>query len=208
MAQVLKVQIRGTRGKREARRQRAAGQLPAVLYGHEKEAVSLSISAEELETAIRHGTRLITLAGELNEQAFIRELQWNTWGTHVLHADFARVSEHEKVKVQVAVEVRGEAPGVKDGGVVKHLVHEVEIECEATGIPEKLVVNVNHLKLGDSITVAAMALPAGVTVLEEPDEIVVECVVPVEVEEGAEGAAGEAEPEIIGRKKEEGEEEE
>jgi large subunit ribosomal protein L25 len=207
MAHELNVELRTTRGRRNARRQRATGQMPAGLYGHGQANVSLSVSAERLESAIRHGARLVKLTGAVEEQAFVREVQWNTWGTHIVHVDFTRVSEHEKVRVNVAVELRGEAPGLRAGGVLKHFVHEVEIECEATAIPEKISLSVNQLNLGDSITIAAMPLPPGVVVLDDPETVVVECVEPVEVEEEEPAAPGEGEPEVIGRKKEEEEEE-
>ena len=206
MAELLNVERRDTRGKRNARRARRKGILPAVLYGHGEEAVSLALSVEQFETAVRHGARLVKLAGAVDEQAFVRAIQWDTWGTHVLHVDFTRVSEHEKVKVRVAVEIRGEAPGLKAGGVVKQNLHEVEIECEATAIPEKLLVNINQLQMGQAVTVAQMELPPGILVFAEPETVVVECAEPVEIEEVAAPGA-EAEPEVIGRKKEEEEEE-
>lgn len=207
MAELLNVELRETRGKRDARRNRRVGKLPAVLYGHGKEAVSLALSAEQFEAAVRHGARLVKLAGVLDEQAFIREIQWDTWGTHVLHVDFTRISEHEKVEVRVAVDVRGEAPGLKAGGVVKQLIHELEIECEATAIPEKLHININQLQLGQAITIGQLELPPGIVVLAEPESVVVECIEPVEVVEEAAGAPAEGEPEVIGKKKEEEEEE-
>ena len=206
MAELLQVEIRDTRGKRNARRNRRDGKLPAVLYGHGLETVSLLVPGERFDAAVRHGARLVKLAGAVEDQAFIREIQWDTWGLHALHVDFTRVSEHEKVEVQVTIEVRGEAPGVKAGGVVKQHVHVLSIECEATAIPEKLHVNINHLGLEQAITIAQLELPAGIVVLDDPEITVVECVEPVEIEEEAPAAAGEAEPEVIGRKKEEGEE--
>lgn len=207
MAELLNVERRETRGKRDARRDRRAGKLPAVLYGHGQEAVSLALSAEQFEAAVRHGARLVKLAGALDEQAFIRAIQWDTWGTHVLHVDFTRISEHEKVEVRVAVDVRGEAPGLKAGGVVKQLIHELEIECEATAIPEKLHININQLQLGQAITIGQLELPPGIVVLAEPESVVVECTEPVEVVEEAAAAPAEGEPEVIGKKKEEEEEE-
>jgi large subunit ribosomal protein L25 len=207
MAETLNVELRDTRGKRNARRNRRSGKLPAVLYGHGEEALSLALSAEQFEAAVRHGARLVKLAGPVEGNAFIREIQWDTWGTHVLHVDFTRVSEHEKVEVRVAVEIRGEAPGLKAGGVVKQLVHELEIECEATAIPEKLNVNINQLQLGQAITIAQLALPPGIVVFADPETVVVECVEPVEIVEEAPAAAAEGEPEVIGKKKEEEEEE-
>lgn len=206
MAEQLNVEIRETRGKRNARRQRAAGRIPAVLYGHGEASLALSLPADELHTAVRHGARLVTLAGAVNEQAFVRELQWDTWGKQILHVDFTRVSAHERVRVQVPVELRGEAPGMKQGGVVKQLIHEAPIECEVSSLPDKLYVNINQLGLGDSISVGSLELPPTVEILLDPDVLVVQCAEPVEVEEEA-VAAEQAEPEVIGRKKE-GEEEE
>jgi large subunit ribosomal protein L25 len=207
MVEVLNAELRETRGKRNARRQRRAGRLLAILYGHGQPSVSLSLSAEEMEAAVRHGARLVKLTGAVEEQAFIRQLQWDPWGKHVLHVDFTRVSEHEKVQVMVAVDLRGEAPGMKLGGVVKHLIHELEIECEATAIPERLHVNINHLNLRDEISIAQLELPPGVVVLGDPESVVVECAEPVAVAEEEPAEAAEAEPEVIGRKKEEQEEE-
>ncbi len=202
MAETLKVQKRDSVGKRNARRMRTTGQIPAVLYGHGLETISLAVSAEELTPLIHHGTRMITLAGAVNESAMIRELQWNTWGSEVLHVDFTRISADETVEVTVSVELRGEAPGMKAGGVVEHLLHEVLVECLAAAMPEKLEVTVNELQLGDVIAVKDLELPQGVKVVGSQDAVVVQCVEPVEAPE-AEELGGPAEPEVIGAKPEE-----
>jgi large subunit ribosomal protein L25 len=206
MAETLTVALRADLGKHNTRRLRLAGSVPAILYGHKQEPVCLSIPADEVDAAIRHGGRLVNLAGAMSDKAFIRDLQWDTFGLHVLHVDFSRISEHEVVEVVVAVELRGEAPGVREGGVIKLLVHEVTLQVQATEIPDKLFVNVNHLKLGDSIKVAELEIPEGAKILVDPEEIVVECVQPAveEEEAGAEPLPGE--PEVIGRKKEDEEE--
>ncbi len=201
MAEVLNVESRADHGKRHSKRLRGAGSIPAVLYGHKEQSVSLAVSKEQFSTALRHGSRLVELKGAVNESALIRELQWDVYGTVVLHIDFARVSADERIEVTVTVEIRGQAPGVRAGGVVQHLIHELEIECLATAIPEKLQINVNHLELGSEITIAQVELPQGVKVHGDPEAVVVQCVEPaaeVEEETGADGA----EPEIIGRKAE------
>jgi large subunit ribosomal protein L25 len=203
MAEELNVEIRQLHGKRNSRRLRHAGKIPAVLYGHGLECVSLAVPSERLEAALRHGSRLVNLTGALSESAFIRELQWDTYGTHVIHVDLTRISMHENVEVQVAVELRGEAPGVREGGVIEHLLHEVTLECPAGSIPEKLSVSINRLKLGDSIPVSALELPSGARVLEEPEAVVVQCVVPTEAPEEVAGEAAPGEPEVIGEKKRE-----
>jgi large subunit ribosomal protein L25 len=203
MAEELSVEIRQTRGKRNNRRLRKAGSTPGVLYGHGKENVCLSVPADQLDSMVQHGSRLVALTGAVNESAFIREVQWDTWGTHVLHVDFTRVSAHEKVEVQVAVELRGEAPGVKEGGVVKQSIHEVQIECPASSVPERISLSINDLKLNESITLGDLELPEGATVLGEGTTVVVECVEPLEVPEEEIAVAAPGEPEVIGAKEEE-----
>jgi len=203
----LTVKLRDGHGKRINRRLRGSGQVPAVLYGHKKESKSLALSAEELDAAIRHGNRFVALTGGVAENAFIKDVQWNTWGTEVLHVDFARVSADEKVHVTVAVELRGEAPGIKEGGVVKHVMHTLELECEAASVPEKILVNINHLDFGKVLHVSDIELPKGVKALTDATTLVVSCVAPVEVSEEETASLGDAEPEVIGRKKTDDEEE-
>jgi large subunit ribosomal protein L25 len=209
MAEALDVQVRNSKGKRNAKRLRLAGSIPAVLYGHGEQTVSLTLNHDQFATALRHGSKLVDLKGGVNETALIRELQWDVYGTEVQHVDFARVSADERITVTVQVELRGQAPGARQGGVVQHMVHEIEIECLATAIPDKIQLNVNHLELKSSITVGQIELPEGVKLLSDADAIAVQCVEPAaEVEEAAPAAEG-AEPEVIGRKaEEEGEEEE
>jgi large subunit ribosomal protein L25 len=204
MAETLNVKERKTRGKREARRLRRAGSIPAVLYGHGEANKHLAVLADEMASVVRHGGRVVDLAGAVQEKAFIRELQWDTYGLEVLHVDFARVSEHERVEVKVRLELRGTAAGIKDGGQIEQLIHEIEIDCEALAIPEKLELNISDMKIDDQRTAADLPLPPGVTLLTDPETVLVHCVEVRELlEEAAAPAAGAAEPEIIGRKPEE-----
>ncbi len=205
MAEQLQVESRVVGGKHENRRLRQAGKVPAVLYGHGRENVCLSVLADQLDTAVRHGGRMIELTGAVSESAFIREVQWNTWGTAVLHVDFNRVSADEKIEVQVAVELRGEAPGLREGGVVDQQMHQVTMECPASSIPEKLELSVNQLALNESLTVADLELPKGASIAESESTVIVSCNPPIEVPEEVEEAAA-GEPEVIGAKEKEGEE--
>jgi len=208
MAEVLTVEVRDVHGKRRVRRMRNSGAVPAVLYGHGQETVSLAVPAKELDAIVRHGGRMVSLTGGVSESALIRELQWDTWGQQILHVDFARISEHERIEVQLTVELRGEAPGVKDGGVLDHQVHELTIECEAGSIPEKISVNINSLELDGSILVSDLELPGGAKAIGSAETIIVQCLAPVIVEEEKEGeSVAEAEPEVIGRKQEDKEKE-
>jgi large subunit ribosomal protein L25 len=178
------------------------------LYGHGEQNVCLSVPSDVLAAALRHGGRLVGLTGAVTESAFIRALQWDTYGTHVLHVDFTRINLDELVKVGLTIELRGQAPGVKEGGAIEHLVHEVQVECPAGSIPDKLYISINNLKLNDSVTIGQIELPANAKVFGDPETIVVQCIVPVERPEEEAGEGGAAEPEVIGAKKEEEAEEE
>lgn len=208
MAETLNVKTRDSRGKREARRLRDSGAIPAILYGHGEANQSLSVVADEMAAVVRHGGRIVELKGAVNEKALIRELQFDTYGKHVLHVDLTRVSEHERIEVKVSVELRGQAVGVKDGGVLEHFVHEIEIECEAISIPDKIDFNVSNLKIGDAVTAGEIPLPAGVTLVSDADALIVHVIEARGEEEEEAGAGAGAEPEVIGRKAEAEEEEE
>ncbi|NIL97646.1 MAG: 50S ribosomal protein L25, partial [Planctomycetales bacterium] len=190
---------RQTRGKRNARRLRSAGYIPAILYGHGEACVSLSLEAGQIGAAVRHGSRIVELDGALQEKAFIRDIQWDPFGNAILHVDLTRVAADEKVTVNVALELRGVAPGTKAGGMIENPVHDLEIECPAARIPEKLQLNINNLQLGESLTAAALDLPEGARLMVSQDTVLVQCVEPhVEAEEEAVPEA--VEPELIGRK--------
>jgi large subunit ribosomal protein L25 len=207
---VLTITPRKERGSRAAIKLRAKGELPAVLYGHKEETVSLTISAEALANVIRHRARVVDLEGKgmPTQKALIREVQWDHLGKDVLHVDFERVSADERIRVSVPLELRGTAPGVTGGGVLDQPLHELPIECPAISVPESIRVNIGELQLGAAIHVRELHLPEGVTTSADPDAIVVHVTLKqVEAEPVAAPAPGTAEPEVIGRKvAEEGEE--
>ncbi len=209
MADVLHAEKREQTGKRNNRRLRRAGSVPAVLYGHGEANVPLTLPAEELAAIVRHASHMVELQGAVKEKALIRDLQYDAFGVEILHVDLARVSEHERVEVTVQVELRGEAPGLKEGGVIVHSLHEAAVECPAGSIPDHLEVNVNDLHLGSAITVDELELPENLKVLLPPETTVVQCVEPAAEEEEEEAVEGEsAEPEIIGQKPSEDDQEE
>jgi len=200
MSETLNVQRRELRGKREMRRLRRAGTVPAVLYGHGEDNICLVAQSEELATIIRHGARVVDLQGAVAEKAFIRDLQWDVYGTEILHFDLARVSADEKVKIELTVELRGEAPGTKDGGVVTQFVHHIMVECPVISIPEKISISIKGLALGSSILAKDVVLPPGLVLVSDEDAVVVQCEIPKTEEEQLAGAGGSLEPEVIGRK--------
>lgn len=204
----LATKKRASRGTAESRRLRKRGLIPAVLYGHQQETVPLTIAQEEFATILRHHTRVVDLDYDGKKQkALIREVQWDHLGHDVLHVDFARVAEDERIKIDVRIELRGTAPGATGGGVLDQPLHTLHIECPAISVPESIRVSIGELQLGQAIHVRELNLPPGVKALNDPDAIVVHITAPaVEVEAAAAPVAETAEPEVIGRAKAEEEE--
>jgi len=207
---VLMTEKRDTRGTRTARKLRATGRVPGVVYGHKEATVSVSVAADALLSAVRHGSRVVDLQLEVGlQKAQIAELQWDHLGIDVLHVDFRRVSADERIHVTVPVEVKGIAPGVTAGGILDQPIHSLAIECPAIHVPDSIRVNVNELQLGAAIHVRDLHLPPDVKALTDAEAIVVHVRAPqAEPEAAAAEAAEQAEPEVIRRKAaEEGEEE-
>jgi len=198
MSDSVEVKLRKATGSRESRRLRNQGLVPAVLYGHGEKCVDLVATREAVEAAVRHGSRIVALKGAVKTGALIRELQWDTFGVEPIHVDFLRVSATDRVKVKVPVDLKGECPGQRAGGVLSLILHEIELECRADAVPEKIHAAVGKLQIGGTIKVHDLELPAGAKALADADEAVVTCTVAVEKAE--EAAAGGAEPELIGRK--------
>ena len=206
MAEVLNVKIRESRGTSRARKQRAAGQIPAILYGHGEAAVSLTVPAEQVVAVVRHGGHLVQLEGDVSDTALLREVQWDAFGNDVLHIDLTRVKAGEKVRLNLAIELKGQAKGTKEGGVVVHVRHEVQVDCPVISIPDKLLLNINNLALNENITAGKIELPEGASLVTDADAIIVQCITPL-AEKDPEAPAGEViEPELIRSKPKEDEE--
>jgi large subunit ribosomal protein L25 len=198
MSDSVEVKLRKETGTRASRKLRREGLVPAVLYGHGEKCVDLVTTREAVQAAVRHGSRIVELKGAVKTGALIRELQWDTFGVEPVHIDFLRVSATDRVKVKVPVDLKGECPGLRAGGVVNLILHEIELECRADAVPEKVHAAVGKLQLGGTIKVHDLELPAGAKALVDADDAVVTCT--VLVEKGEEAATGGAEPELIGRK--------
>jgi large subunit ribosomal protein L25 len=203
MAEVFNVSKRDEVGRQANKRLRRSGQIPAILYGHGEASISLTIKRDEVNSAIRHSSKRIDLRGDVTESALIRAVQWDPFGIEVLHVDLQRVSETDTVEISLTVELRGDAPGVREGGIVNFITHEIELECPVSAIPEHLYVNVANLHLGEAIHASDLELPAGATLLTDGHAVIVSCIAPLSDE--AEGVpAPVVEPELIRKPKEEG----
>jgi large subunit ribosomal protein L25 len=207
MAQTVKLAAhpRQGSGSRAAGKVRKQGLVPGIVYGHKEANVAVSVSAEELDRAIRvlHARVLDLQLGGKTETVLIRELQWDHLGKTMLHVDFARVSASDKVRVTVPVELRG-APRATGGGVLDQPLHTLHVECSPTEIPEAIRVDISNLTLGAPIHVKELTLPPGVKVQESPEAVVVHLKLPgMEPAPVAATAAAPttAEPEVIKKEK-------
>ena len=213
----LSAQSREGTGKGSARKLRAAGRVPAVIYGHGEETRKLSVDAHELMTLfskIRVESTVITMNidGETEpSRALVREVQRHAFRDDVVHVDFYQIHAGEMLTVQVPVRLIGAAPGVKAGGVLQHSLSEIEVRCLPDRIPTTLDVDISALEIGDSVHVRDIAQPEGVEFLVDAERTVCSLMAPtlvVEAEDEAAAAAVEgevAEPEVIARGKEDDE---
>ena len=223
---VLNVQPRENTTKGRTHQLRREGKLPAVLYGGKESALSIVIDQKEFLKTLHteYGENVIislyisdstighSRASEKPVPVIIKEIQTDPVTRNLLHVDLYRISLREEIRVNVPIEIYGEAPGVKkSGGVLDHVVHEIAVKCLPTKIPDKIICNVSSLEAGETLTVKDLKIPRGVEVLDDPEKIVVSIIAPTVVEEkpAEEVAPEEAiEPEVIGKGKKEEEEKE
>ncbi len=193
-------------GTRKTRVLRAQGQTPAVIYGHGEENVPIALSEHDLDVAIGHGERILEVhLGDKTENVLIKDVQYDTFGQHILHVDLTRVNLSDRVEIVVPVVLRGTPAGLTEGGVLQQQANELTVECLVTAIPEDVRIMVNDLNVGDSLHANDVELPEGVTLVTDPGQMVCSVtVVAEEVEAEVEGEEGEAAmPEVIGEKKDE-----
>jgi len=212
----LSASARTDTGKGVARSLRRSGQVPAIIYGHAREAQSLAINAKDLDRllgSIAAESTVIELAvdGGRATKTLIREIQRHPYRRQILHVDFQALVAGEKVIVNVPIVLMGIPEGVRlGGGVLDQTLRELEIKVDPSNIPNHVEVDVTHLLVGGSLHVSDISVPAGVEVLDDPEGSVCVCAAPravieaVAAPEAVEGEAGAAatEPEVIGRGKE------
>lgn len=214
MEQKLVAERRDGTGKSVTRKLRAAGKVPAVVYGHGMAPISVAVDSKELYHVMHTGAGANVLVGLVvdgeEHLALAREVQRNYVRGEVVHVDFLAIRRDEKVAIDVPVRVVGESPGVKQGGVVEHHLWDLHVECLPGDVPEAIEADISPIELGSSLHVSDLVVPSGVTMLTAPEEVVLSVVTPqimkleevvpaegevaaaaAEVEEGAPVAAAE-----------------
>jgi large subunit ribosomal protein L25 len=193
---------------------RATGRVPAVIYGRSKTPANLEVNERELESLVKHSaseTILVDLSVEgadsktANELALVQAVQHHPLTGRVLHVDFHQVAANEKVQVILPIESQGSPAGVKNGGVLEHVLFKVKVRALPQDLPEQLTVDVSGLNVGETIHLGEIKLPDGVEVVGDPSIPVFAVAAPLT--EAAEAAAADAattQPEMIKEKKADG----
>ncbi len=214
----LKVKLRERTGKEYVRKLRKNGLLPAVLYGpHLKKSLPLQIDIKELHSFFSHSDKAKIITLEITDQktdkqhdVIIKDLQRDSIKGDLQHLDFYAITRGETITTTVPISFVGKSQGEKIGGIVEHLVRELEIECLPRDLPSVIEVDVTPLELGDSLNVGDIKVSSNIKVLTHPQELVVSVVSPVREEVTVEEKEVAEEVEVVGKEKkiEETEEEE
>ena len=208
----LQAEPRQDSGKSVTRKMRAAGRIPAVVYGHGEPTRLLSVDAHELEllfNRVHWENTLIelTIKGERAPvRTLVREVQSHAYKPLVVHVDFQQIHAGERVHVSVPIRLSGNPPGVKAGGVMMQTETDLDIRCTPDQIPEFIEVDVSGLEIGDSVHLRDIALPEGVEAEIDADRTICSVTPPTvavtteAAEEEPEAEGGE--PEVIRKAKE------
>jgi large subunit ribosomal protein L25 len=188
MAEIkLTAERRHGTGKGVARKARAAGKVPGIVYGRGMEPVPVQVDRRDLLTALHTDAgvnALLDLAidGETT-LALTRELQRDPVKGTLLHADFVKVDRTQAIEVEVPVQLRGEARGVREGGILEHQLFTLHVRCLPTDVPERIDADVSSLGVGDALKVADLAAGRDFAILNDPESVVATIAAPVSEEE-------------------------
>lgn len=197
---------RDQEGSNNARRLRGTGRLPGVVYGADKDPVSVAVDVHDFEQILHHHaseSMIINIAveGEGDMSVLVKEVQHHPVTSELVHVDFMRVQADRPIHVDIEIQLVGDAAGVKLGGLLDQVMHTIGVECLPADLVEKFEVNVSELAIGQSLHVSDLNLGAKYKVLVDDAAIVASVSGPtVEDEAEGEGAAA-AEPEVITAKK-------
>jgi len=199
--QTLKATTRPHSGTGPSRRDRRAGEVPGVLYGGGKEAVSLKVNSREFDRLVHSGGEHAVVqlsvdeAPDLSSPALLKAVHHHPVRGDILHADFQRIRLDERISTLVPLEFTGHCKGLVEGGVLDYQLREIEVECLALEVPEHIAVDVTDLGIGDSLHVEQIQAPANVTIVTDLARSVVAVhaprVIKTAEEEAAEAAAAE-----------------
>lgn len=206
---VIKGKQRDTLGSAAAKRLRREGQIPAVIYGKDKP-IHISLDAKEFNAAVPSlsESNIITIKiGRKSHSVLVKDYQEVLLSTDIAHVDFFELTKGEAVHTQVPFFLEGTAPGVKEGGILEQVLHEVDVEAMPEDLPGHITVNIDGLELNESIHIGDIEPPKGVKFLIDEDRTIA-TVTSIREEPEEEVEEEEEEVEVIGEASDESEEEE
>lgn len=177
--------------------------VPGVVYSKHQTPVHFTIAQNDINPLVfTSKTHLVALQVEGKEEleCIIKDVQFDPVTDKIVHIDFQALTKGEKIEMEVPIVLEGSAQGVKDGGLLQHLMHKVAIECEPANIPQHFVVNISKLKVGESVHAGSLK-QEGIDILTAEDAVIVTIVHP-RAEAEAAPAEGAEEPEVINKGKE------
>ena len=175
---LLKAEIRERTGTKAVQKIRKEGRIPAIVYGHKKTPVAISLDAHNFAEGLHHGHRLMDVQiNKKKEKIIVKDLQYDYLGKNIIHADLMRVDITETIRVTVPIELKGAAAakGTHEGGIIEEHTDHLEVECKATDIPETIVVSVKEIGVGDALYASDIELPEGVKLVSSPEMLLVTC---------------------------------
>ena len=173
--ETLQADKRDVKGTTASKRLRRAGVVPAVIYGDKSEALIQLDGKSFTDLARKHSANFlenIEISGDKSKLAIVQDIQRNPLNGSLIHVDFRAVTENDTIHAVVPIELHGEPVGVKAGGLLEQLVHEIEIQCRPSDLPEKIINDVEAIELGHTLKVADLNLPQGVTVKMDGEVLV------------------------------------
>jgi large subunit ribosomal protein L25 len=209
---IVEAQKRDTINKASRSALRKEGKVPAIFYSKHHEPLSLQISERTIHPLVfTSKTSLITLNidGSQELDCIIKDVQFDPTTEKIVHLDLLGLKKGEKIQLELPIQLIGTPIGIKEGGILQHVLHRIEVECLPIDIPQHLEIDITHLALGKSVHVSDLKYDS-LTILSDPEAMIASVVHPkvekeVVVEEPVEGEEGEepAEPEVISKGKSE-----
>ncbi len=171
----LKASPRGIMTKGELNQARKNGKVPAQLYGKEAEPMSIFLESEAFSSTAKRLTKSMIIDLNLDGKkysALMKEVQRANLSGEIIHIDFNLVGRGQKMRVRVPLHLSGIAKGVRDGGILEHAIHDIEVECQVESLPEKIEVDITELEANHALHLRDIAIPEGVRLLTNPETVI------------------------------------
>lgn len=206
MAIAMNADQRTSTTKGELRQLRLQGKIPGIIYGKQlTEAAQVTVDGKELQALLRsHPNAVIeiNIPSQGKKSVMVSEIQRDQMSRQVLHVDFHQINMNENVRASVRIHADGDSPGVREGGILQVILHELEVQCLPGNIPDAVSIDVSSLAIGESLLVSDLKLPQGVESVAEPEQVVVTILAPqkeLTEEEAADAAVERIEAETRAR---------